>query len=75
MSTKNDYTAAAEWAEHEMTLPHNSATAVRGEEAPSTGDPCLSAPWVGGPRSTRTQHPGSTPAFARCAYPARWMRV
>jgi len=37
MSTKKDYTAAAEWAEHEMTLPRNSATAVRGEEAAAYG--------------------------------------
>ncbi len=37
MSTKKDYTAAAEWAEHEMALPHNSATAVRGEEAAAYG--------------------------------------
>lgn len=32
-----EYTAAAEWAEREMTLPRDSATAVRGDQAAAYG--------------------------------------
>ncbi len=37
MGRARDDAAAAEWAEHEMALPHNSASAVRGEEAAAYG--------------------------------------
>ena len=32
-----DYSAAADWAEHEMTLPQNSTSARRGQAAASLG--------------------------------------
>jgi hypothetical protein len=35
--TDKDYDAAAEWAEHDMTLPEASKTALRGEDAAAFG--------------------------------------
>ena len=35
--TEKDYDEAAEWAEHDMTLPKNSKTALRGEAAADFG--------------------------------------
>jgi hypothetical protein len=35
--TEKDYDAAAEWAEHDMALPENSRSALRGEVAAEFG--------------------------------------
>ncbi|MFD7161231.1 hypothetical protein ACFV9C_42065 [Kribbella sp. NPDC059898] len=35
--TNHDYDAAAEWAEHDMELPANSKTALRGDAAATFG--------------------------------------
>lgn len=35
--TEKDYDAAAEWAEHDMTLPRRSGTARRGADAAAFG--------------------------------------
>ncbi|HEY3556335.1 MAG TPA: hypothetical protein VGL05_02660 [Kribbella sp.] len=35
--TEKDYDAAAEWAEHDMSLPENSRTALRGQAAAEFG--------------------------------------
>lgn len=58
MSTKKDYTAAAEWAKHEMTLPHNSATAVRGEDAAEYGRSVLERALGGRPSIDPDATPG-----------------
>ncbi len=58
MSTEKDYTAAAEWAEHEMALPHNSATAVRGEDAAAYGRSVLERALGGRPSIDPDATPG-----------------
>lgn len=45
----SDYDELADWAEHEMTLPKNSATAKRGAEAAAAGRELLDRVGAGRP--------------------------
>lgn len=44
-----DYDELAEWAEHDMTLPKDSATAKRGDDAAATGKALLERVGAGRP--------------------------
>lgn len=41
MGQSKDYTAAADWAEHEMVLPKNSGSALVGDDAAAFGKDLL----------------------------------
>jgi len=49
MSTEKEYAAVAEWAERDMRLPENSATALRGEPAAAYGRSVLERAFGGRP--------------------------
>jgi hypothetical protein len=68
MTKGKDYQAAADWAEHDMTLKLSSTTPLRGEAAVRMAEPHWCGPWAAGPRSTQTQSLGSTPPRGRSAY-------
>lgn len=56
--TGKDYDAAAEWAETEMTLPKNSATARRGDQAAAYGKAVLERALGGRPSIDPDAGPG-----------------
>jgi hypothetical protein len=53
-----DYDAAAEWAEHDMTLPSGSKTARRGEDAAAFGRDLVERSQGGRPSIDPTARPG-----------------
>jgi hypothetical protein len=57
-STDKDYAAAAEWAEHDMRLPENSSTALRGEPAAAYGRSVLERALGGRPSIDPAAGPG-----------------
>ena len=63
MSTEQDYDAAAEWAEKDMTLAPGSTTALRG-----TAAVCWNGRPVAVPLSTRQPVQGTVPGYARSAF-------
>lgn len=66
----HDYDAAAEWAEHDMKLPKNSQTALRGEAAADFGRDLIEHSRGVGLRLTRKLLQARSRRCARCGYPA-----
>jgi len=58
MATKKDYQAAADWAEHEMKLKTNSASARRGAAAAEQGREILQRALAGRPSIDPAARPG-----------------
>jgi hypothetical protein len=58
--TEKDYDAAAEWAEHDMTLPQDSKTALRGEDAAAFGRDLIERSRGGRPSIDPEAKPGET---------------
>jgi hypothetical protein len=58
MTTKRKDQTAADWAEHDMTLPARSKTAVRGAAAAEHGRAALERAAVGRPSVDPTAAPG-----------------
>jgi len=56
--TDKDYDAAADWAEHDMTLPTNSDTALRGDDAAEFGRSVLERALGGRPSIDPHAAPG-----------------
>ncbi len=59
MNTDKDYNALADWAEHDMTLPRNSSTALRGADAAEAGRALLERAGAGRPALDPTTARGS----------------
>ncbi len=57
-SKKKNYDEAADWAEHEMTLPENSKTARRGAAAAEAGRALLARAHAGRPSLDPQAKPG-----------------
>jgi hypothetical protein len=57
-NTDKDYHAAAIWAEHDMTLPKNSRTALRGKPAADFGRSVLDRALGGRPSIDPNAAPG-----------------
>ena len=58
MTKEKDYRAAADWAEHDMTLNPSSTTALRGEEAAAHGKAALDRALGGRPSIDPNAKPG-----------------
>ena len=58
MTKEKDYQAAADWAEHDMTLNPSSTTALRGEAAASHGRAALERALGGRPSIDPNAKPG-----------------
>ena len=58
MTTKKDYDAAADWAEHDMTLKADSATALHGQSAAEHGRAALARATGGRPALDPSAEPG-----------------
>jgi len=70
MSTEQDYDAAAEWAQKDMTLAPGSTTALRGTAAADLGRGLLERATDGGPLSTRQPVQGNVPKVRQVRAPA-----
>jgi hypothetical protein len=57
-NTDKDYDAAADWAEHDMNLPKNSRTALRGDAASDFGRKVLERALGGRPSIDPEAGPG-----------------
>jgi hypothetical protein len=58
--SEKDYDAAAEWAEHDMTLPKNSKSALQGEDAAAFGRELVERSRGGRPSIDPQAGPGET---------------
>ncbi len=67
-SKKKNYDEAADWAEHEMTLPENSKTARRGAAAAEAGRALLARAHAGGRVWIRRPSRGRNRPGDRCGY-------
>lgn len=70
MSKPKDYHAAADWAEHDMTLAESSTTALRGEEAAAHGRRELERAMGGRPSIDPTAAPGQHARVRQVRLPA-----
>ena len=58
MTEHTDHQALSEWAENEMTLPKNSTTALRGDDAAAAGRALLERAGGGRPSLDPNAQPG-----------------
>ena len=67
---EKDYQAAADWAEHEMTLKPNSKTALRGAEALAFGRDLIERATAGRPSIDPDAAPGQHARVRQVRLPA-----
>jgi hypothetical protein len=69
--TNRDYDAAADWAEHDMQLPENSKTALRGQEAADFGRDLVERSRGGRPPLDPAAAPGQRSRVRQVRLPAQ----